>query len=67
MHADLIDALYEFVDLFETHDYRYAVMEGIAARILGVPRPTYDVDFTLAVDRDELHGLIDAWCYSETR
>ena len=60
MHPDLINALHEFVDLFEARGYRYAVMGGIAARILGIPRPTYDVDFTLAVERSELASLFDA-------
>ena len=60
MHPDLINALHEFVDLFEARGYRYAVMGGIAARILGIPRPTYDVDFTLAVERSELTSLFEA-------
>lgn len=60
MHPDLVNALHEFVDLFEARAYRYALMGGIAARILGIPRPTYDVDFTLAVERSELTSLFDA-------
>jgi predicted nucleotidyltransferase len=60
MYPDLINALHEFADLFEARGYRYAVMGGIAARILGIPRPTYDIDFTLAVERSELASLFDA-------
>lgn len=60
MHPDLINALHEFADLFEARGFRYAIMGGIAARVLGIPRPTYDVDFTLAVSRDLLPELFDA-------
>lgn len=60
MHPDLIDALHEFVDLFEEHGYQYAIMGGIAVRVLGIPRPTYDVDFTLSVSRAQLPAIFDA-------
>jgi len=60
MHRDLINALHEFADLFEARGYRYAVMGGIATRVLGIPRPTYDVDFALAISRDLLPELFDA-------
>ena len=35
-------------------------MGDIAARVLGIPRPTYDVDFTLSISRDSLPELFDA-------
>jgi hypothetical protein len=35
-------------------------MGGIAVRAYGLPRPTYDVDFTLAVARERLRGLFAA-------
>ena len=60
MPPDLIVALHEFVEIFEARGYRYAIMGGLAARVLGIPRPTYDVDFTLAVSRDLLPELFDA-------
>lgn len=60
MPPDLIVALHEFVEMFEARGYRYAIMGGLAARVLGIPRPTYDVDFTLAVSRDLLPELFDA-------
>ena len=37
----------------------YAVMGGFAVRVYGVPRPTYDVDLTLMIERDRLPGLYD--------
>ena len=60
MHPDLIMAMHDFVDLFEARGYRYAIMGGIAARVLGIPRPTYDIDFTLSVSRELLPELFDA-------
>ena len=60
MPPDLVNALHEFVSMFEARGYRYAVMGGVAVRVLGIPRPTYDVDFTLAVSRDQLPELFDA-------
>ncbi len=60
MPPDLINALHEFVEMFEVRGYRYGIMGGIAVRVLGIPRPTYDVDFTLAVSRDQLPELFDA-------
>jgi hypothetical protein len=38
----------------------YAVMGGIAVRIYGIPRPTHDIDFTLALDRNRLPDLYEA-------
>jgi hypothetical protein len=35
-------------------------MGGLAVRAFGVPRPTYDVDATLAIDDDMLPALYDA-------
>lgn len=60
MHPDLISALHEIVGLFEARGYRYAVMGGLAARVFSIPRPTYNIDFTLAVARDLLPELYDA-------
>ncbi len=45
----LFEVLRDFVQLFERLDITYAVMGGLAVRTYGIPRPTYDVDFTIAV------------------
>lgn len=37
----------------------YAVMGGFAVRIYGIPRPTYDVDLTIVIDRARLNELYD--------
>ena len=57
---DLAQALRDFVLLFEGMDIPYAVMGGIAVRIYGIPRPTHDIDFTLALDRNRLPDLYEA-------
>jgi len=43
--------LIEWVDLCIRLEIRYVVMDGLAVRIHGIPRPTYDVDLTIAVDQ----------------
>ncbi len=52
--SDLTNTLYDITDLFESLGVRYAVMGRIAVRIYGIPRPTHDVDFTIAIERDQL-------------
>lgn len=54
MHPDLVNALHEFVGLFEKRGYQHAIMGGIAVRILGIPRPTYDMVFTRSISPDLL-------------
>jgi hypothetical protein len=47
----------ELMALFEQMDVRHAVMGGIAVRAYGIPRPTFDVDFTIAMERARLPEL----------
>jgi hypothetical protein len=47
----------ELVTLFETEAIPYVLMGGLAVRIHAIPRPTYDVDFTIALPRAELPRL----------
>ena len=54
---DLTDVIHELVALFGRLSLPYAIMGGIAVRAYGLPRPTYNVDFTLAVPRERLRGL----------
>jgi predicted nucleotidyltransferase len=35
----------------------YVVMGGMAVRVYGIPRPTYDIDFTVAIPRSSLFDL----------
>jgi hypothetical protein len=57
---DLTDVIHELVALFDRMSLPYAIMGGIAVRAYGLPRPTSDVDFTLAVPRERLRGLFAA-------
>lgn len=58
--TNLAQALRDFVTLFESIGTPYAVMGGIAVRVYGIPRPTHDIDFTLAIDRSRLPELYRA-------
>lgn len=58
--TDLTTVIHDLVDVFDGMGLPYAIMGGIAVRAHGIPRPTYDVDFTLAVPRDRLAALFDA-------
>jgi hypothetical protein len=58
--SDLAQALNDLARLFETLGTPYALMGGIAVRVYGIPRPTYDVDITLALERSRLPELYRA-------
>jgi hypothetical protein len=58
--TDLFQALARLVAMFERLEMPYAVMGGIAVRAYGIPRPTYDLDFTLALPRERLSELYEA-------
>jgi hypothetical protein len=51
---DLDRTLHEIVSLFERREIPYVLMGGLTVRIYGIPRPTYDIDFTLAMPRESL-------------
>jgi hypothetical protein len=48
------DVLLEIIDICEALQIPYAVMGGIAVRVHGIPRPTYDVDVALSVSGELL-------------
>jgi hypothetical protein len=58
--TDLRRALADCVSLFDRMKLPYIVMGGIAVRVYGIPRPTYDIDFTLAIPRERLPELYAA-------
>jgi hypothetical protein len=58
--TDLTQAVADLTGLFEQMGLPYAVMGGFAVRAFGIPRATYDVDFTLAIDRTRLAELCQA-------
>lgn len=51
---DVYDTLLDFVGVFNELELRYAVMGGLAVRAYSIPRSTWDVDLTVAIDREEL-------------
>ena len=58
--SDLVRTLYSFASLFDLLGIRYAIMGGWAVRVYALPRPTYDIDFTIILDRDRLPALYAA-------
>ena len=58
--SGLTAALRDFVSLFERMELPYVLMGGFAVRVYGIPRPTYDVDFTIAIARERLPELYRA-------
>ena len=57
---DLVGTLHSFAGLFDRLGIPYAIMGGWAVRVYALPRPTYDVDFTIILDRDRLPTLYAA-------
>jgi hypothetical protein len=53
----LTQALRDIAGIFESMAVRYVAMGGVAVRIHGIPRPTHDVDFTVALPRERLHDF----------
>jgi hypothetical protein len=51
--------LRDLVGLLERADIPYALMGGMAVRAHGLPRPTYDVDVTVSIERDDLPSLFE--------
>jgi predicted nucleotidyltransferase len=53
----VIETLDSIVELLDRLGHPYAVMGGIAVRAYAIPRATYDVDLTIAVDHSRLPEL----------
>ena len=58
--SDLVRTLHSFASLFDRLGIPYAIMGGWAVRVYALPRPTYDIDFTIILDRDRLPALYAA-------
>ena len=56
----LAQALGDFARIFDALSVPYAIMGGLAVRVHGIPRPTHDVDITVAVERERLPEVYDA-------
>ena len=57
---NVTDTLHTLVRLMDQLSIDYAVMGGFAVRAHGVPRPTYDVDLAIALQRDRFATLFDS-------
>lgn len=55
---DLRQPLVDFVSIFDRLQIPYVVMGGLAVRTYGIPRATYDVDFTIALERAKLPDFL---------
>ena len=54
---ELSKAIEDVIGVFDSPGLDYAIMGGSAVRVYGIPRATYDVDFTTALHRDSLPEL----------
>ncbi|MEX2091852.1 MAG: nucleotidyltransferase [Pirellulales bacterium] len=59
MMKKITDTLHALVELLDQLSIEYAVMGGFAVRAHGVPRPTYDIDVTIVLERQRLPELFD--------
>lgn len=59
MSRSVEDILLETVELCEGLRLQYVVMGGIAVRVHGIPRPTFDVDLELTVNSQQLQSFFD--------
>src|SRR4051812_11739224 len=56
---NLYDVLRQVVQILNELQIEYVLMGGMAVRVLGIPRPTHDLDFTLAPDAASLATFFD--------
>lgn len=56
----LDDVARKIVAFFDRLYIPYAIMGGMAVRLYALPRPTFDVDFTVSLPRESLPALYSA-------
>ncbi|MCR9295590.1 MAG: nucleotidyl transferase AbiEii/AbiGii toxin family protein [bacterium] len=59
MAASIEEVLQQMVALCEKQDLEFVVMGGLAVRVHGIPRPTYDVDIAITVDQGRLEQFFE--------
>ncbi|MFN7892462.1 MAG: nucleotidyl transferase AbiEii/AbiGii toxin family protein [Pirellula sp.] len=59
MDKTIEDVLFEIVAVCENMNLEFAIMGGIAVRVHGIPRPTFDVDIELTVTQSQLQAFFD--------
>lgn len=57
---ELKQILRQLIEVFDGLGVPYALMGGLAVRIYGIPRATYDIDFTLTIARESLPSMYKA-------
>lgn len=60
MMDNLDEVLGACIGVFGRLQIPYVVMGGLAIRVFGIPRPTYDVDLMIELQRDRLPVLFEA-------
>lgn len=53
----IVEIVCEITEVFERLAIPYALIGGLAVRLYGIPRATFDVDFTIVLDRNEIPRL----------
>jgi predicted nucleotidyltransferase len=59
MDRTIEDVLFEIVAVCEELALEFAIMGGIAVRVHGIPRPTFDVDLQMTVTQSQLEGFFE--------
>jgi hypothetical protein len=63
----VVEVANDVVGIFHDLSVEYAVMGGLAVRLHGLPRPTFDIDFTAAIHESKLpdiYGRVERLGYS---
>ncbi len=58
MPKSVEEVLGDMVSVCEQGEFEYAVLGGLAVRVHGIPRPTYDVDFQLTISEEQLPRFV---------
>lgn len=56
--TQLLQCLKSLTALFDSLGLTYAVMGGLAVRIYGISRPTFDIDITVAIDAANVQQIL---------
>ena len=59
-HEELNEPFRDFIGIFERLRISYALIGGLAVGVHGIPRPTHDLDFTIAIERERLPAFFEA-------
>ena len=59
-HEELNEPFRDFIGIFERLRISYALIGGLAVGVHGIPRPTHDLDFTIAIERGRLPAFFEA-------